>query len=271
MSAEGHAAGLAYRHAGDPDAPPVLLLHGYPESSYMWREAIEALAGAGWYAIAPDLPGFGDSEPDPPGTWERHVEAVERFVQELGLGPVVLVTHDWGVMIGLRWACDHPDDVNALVISDGGFWADRRWHDLANTMRTPQAGEELVMAFTREGFGGALQALCPGMGEDALDEYWKAFADDTRRLGQLELYRSGDFEKLAPYEGRVGALGVPALVLWGENDPFATAAMAERFHSDIPGSKLVLLDGAGHFIWDERPQHSNSALLAFLAPLLPQS
>jgi len=61
-----------------------------------------------------------------------------------------------------------------------------------------------------------------------LDEYWKAFADDTRRLGQLELYRSGDFEKLAPTRG-AWVLGVPALVLWGENDPFATAAMAERF------------------------------------------
>src|SRR3954454_12924574 len=124
------AAGMAYREAGEAGAPPGLLVHGYPESSYMWRHAMEALAGAGWRALAPDLPGYGDSEPDPPGTWERHIDGLERFVAELELGPAALVTHDWGVPIGLRWACDHPGAVKALVISDGGFFSDRRWHDL---------------------------------------------------------------------------------------------------------------------------------------------
>ena len=65
-------------------------------------------------------------------------------MRELELGPVALVTHDWGVLIGLRWACDHPGAVSALVISDGGFFADRRWHDLANVMRTPGEGEKLI-------------------------------------------------------------------------------------------------------------------------------
>jgi alpha-beta hydrolase superfamily lysophospholipase len=83
----GHAAGLAYRAAGDSAARVVLLVHGYPESSHMWQQALPGLAAAGWRAIAPDLPGYGDSEPDPPGTWERHVEALARFVDELQLGP----------------------------------------------------------------------------------------------------------------------------------------------------------------------------------------
>jgi haloalkane dehalogenase len=73
------ATGLAYTEAGPADGPVALLLHGYPESSYMWRHLLPALATAGWRAVAPDLAGFGDSPPDPPGTWERHVEAVERF------------------------------------------------------------------------------------------------------------------------------------------------------------------------------------------------
>src|ERR1700681_4051354 len=148
----------------------------------MWRDALAALAAAGWRPLAPDLPGYGDSEPDPPGTWERHVEALERFVRELELGPVALITHDWGVMIGLRWACEHPGAVNALAISDGGFFADRRWHDLANVMRTPGAGEELIRSFTREGFQEAMSALSEGMSKEAIDEYWKCFADDARRL-----------------------------------------------------------------------------------------
>ena len=82
----------------------MLLVHGYPESSYMWLRVLATLADAGWRALAPDLPGYGDSEPAGvgSGSWERHVEALERFVRELDPGPLALVTHDWGVMIGLR-------------------------------------------------------------------------------------------------------------------------------------------------------------------------
>ena len=216
-----------------------MLVHGYPESSYMWHSVLPELAAAGWRALAPDLPGYGDSEPDPPGTWERHVAALERFVGELELGPVALVMHDWGVAIGLRWACDHPGAASALAISDGGFFADRRWHDLANVMRTPGEGEALIAAYTRDGFATAMRSLSSGMSDAAIDQYWKAFADDVRRRGQLELYRSGDFDKLVPYEGRVAALNVPALIVWGEQDRFATVAMAHRFSAELPDSELV--------------------------------
>jgi haloalkane dehalogenase len=257
-------AGLAYRSAGDPADRVALLVHGYPESSYMWRAALPALAASGWRAIAPDLPGYGDSEPDPPGTWERHIEALDSFVAELQLGPVALVTHDWGVPIGLRWACDHPGAASALVISDGGFFADRRWHDLANVMRTPGDGERLIESYTREGFGDAMRALSTGMGEDAIDEYWKGFADEERRHGHLELYRSGDFEKLLPYEGRVAALGVPTLILWGERDRFASVRMAHRFHEEIAESELLVLEGAGHFVWEDQPERARAALVDFL-------
>jgi len=156
------AAGLAYREEGPADGPPALLVHGYPESSYMWHDALPALGEAGMRAIAPDLAGYGDSEPDPPGTWERHVESLQRLVDSLELSRVAVVTHDWGVLIGLRWACDHPASVTALVISDGGFFADRRWHDLANVMRTPGDGERLVQSYEREPFGQALRGLSPG-------------------------------------------------------------------------------------------------------------
>ncbi len=265
MSTLARAGRLAYREAGLASDPAVLLVHGYPESSYMWRHALPALADAGWRALAPDLPGYGDSEPGQAGSWEQHVEALERFIAELQPGPVALVTHDWGVMIGLRWACDHPQAASALVISDGGFFADRRWHDLANLMRTPVEGEKLIDAYTSEGFAAALHAVSPGMSDAALAEYWKAFADDTRRLAQLELYRSGDFEKLIPYEGRVAALDLPALILWGRDDPFAGMAMAERFNDELPGSELTIIDGAGHFVWDDQPERTAAALVDFLA------
>ncbi len=268
MSGVARAGGLAYREAGEPTAPVVLLVHGYPESSYMWARALPALADAGWRALAPDLPGYGDSEPEGgvgAGTWERHVQALERFVEELQLGPVVLVTHDWGVAIGLKWACEHPGATSALVISDGGFFADRRWHDLANVMRTPGEGERLIGSYTREGFAAMMHAVSAGMSEQAIAEYWKAFADDTRRMGQLALYRSGEFDKLIPYDGRVAALGVPALIVWGAEDRFAGVRMAHRFHDELPGSELVILDGAGHFVWEDEPERTTAALVDFLA------
>jgi len=265
------AAGLAYRDSGVEGAPAVLLLHGYPESSYMWREVLPALAQAGRRGLAPDLPGFGDSDPDPPGTWERHMEAVDRFVTELDPGPVSLVTHDWGVLVGLRWACEHPEGVNSLTISDGGFFSDRRWHDMANVMRTPGDGEKLVASFTREGLGQALKSVSAGMTDDALDEYWKGFADDTRRQGHLELYRSGDFEKLEPYEGRLAQLGLPTLILWGAHDRFATARMAERFHEEIPDSELQVFEDAGHFVWEDEPERSAAVLVDFLDRRVPRA
>jgi haloalkane dehalogenase len=264
VSGQRHAAGLAYREAGDSSERVALLVHGYPESSYMWRAALPALADAGWRALAPDLPGYGDSQPDPPATWERHIEALQRFVEALELGPVALVTHDWGVPIGVRWACDHPGAARALVISDGGFFADRRWHDLANVMRTPGEGERLIASYTRDGFAAAMRAASSGMDDDAIAEYWKGFADDTRRSGHLELYRSGDFEKLVPYEGRVAELGLPALILWGQDDRFAGVRMAHRFHEELPGSELEVFAGAGHFVWEDEPQRAASVLADFL-------
>jgi haloalkane dehalogenase len=265
MSDLVRAGGLAYRQAGNTGAPAVLLVHGYPESSYMWRHALAALANAGWRALAPDLPGYGDSEPAPSGTWEQHIEALDRFVEALDPGPLVLVTHDWGVPIALRWACDRPGMAHALVISDGGFFADRRWHDLANVMRTPDEGEKLIRAYTREGFVAAMSSVSSGMSEDAIAEYWKAFADDSRRLAHLELYRSGDFNKLAPYEGRLAALGLATLIMWGGQDRFAGVTMASRFHEELPDSELVVFEQAGHFVWDDEPERTCAALVDFLA------
>jgi len=229
----------------------------------MWRHVLPALGQAGWRALAPDLPGYGDSEPDPPGTWEHHIEALDRFVEELGLGPVALVTHDWGVPIGLRWVCDRPGVASSLVISDGGFFADRRWHDLANVMRTPEEGERLIASYTRRGFGEALRALSSGITDDALDEYWKAFADDTRRRGHLELYRSGDFEKLEPYAGCLVGLGVPVLIVWGAQDRFVSVKMAHRFSEEIPDAELAVFQ-VGHFVWEDEPERTAGSLVDFL-------
>jgi pimeloyl-ACP methyl ester carboxylesterase len=256
---------LAHREAGPEEGSVALLLHGYPESSYMWRHLMPAIADAGWRAIAPDLAGFGDSEPDPPGTWERHVDAVERFRHELKIERCVLLVHDWGGLIGLRWACEHPEAVEALVISSTGFFPDGKWHGMATALRTPGTGEQVVDGLDRDGFAGLLRSTGSGFGDDAIDEYWKAFADEPRRRGQLELYRSGDFEKLAGY--RLADLAVPVLLIWGENDEFAPVAGAHRFERELPDTELMVAEGAGHFVWEDAPERCVEAVTAFLRRL----
>jgi len=260
---------VRHREEGPADAPVVLLLHGFPESSYMWRHVMPAIAGAGLRAIAPDLAGFGDSEPDPPGTWERHVEAVERFRRELGIERCVLVVHDWGGLIGLRWACEHPDAVEGLVISSTGFFSDGQWHGMADALRTPGVGEQVVDGIDRDGFAGLLGSLSSGIGDDAVDEYFKALADEPRRRGLLELYRSGDFSKVAEHD--LAALDVPVLLVWGESDEFAPVAGAHRFDSELRDTELVVIDDAGHFVWEDAPERCAEAVVRFLARIPPSS
>ena len=260
--------GIAYREAlPEPDrgAAPALCLHGFPETSYMWRAVLGAVADSGRRAIAPDLPGFGDSPPDPPSTWERHTEALEAFRRDLGLERVALVVHDWGGLIGLRWACEHPQAVAALVVSGSGFFPDGKWHGMARSLRTPGEGEQLVSAINREGFTQMLGSLSAGFDATVAAEYWKAFERPEGRQGILDLYRSGDFSKLETYDGGLAALGVPTLLLWGANDEFAPVAGAHRLKREIPDAKLLVLKDSGHFLYADEPQRAAAEVAEFLA------
>jgi haloalkane dehalogenase len=262
---------LAFREAGSRDAPVALCLHGYPNSSYLFHDVLPAIAAAGYRAVAPDFPGFGDSPPlrGRDGTWTDHIRALDDFVAEHDLAPAVLVVHDWGGLIGLRWACDRPYVASALVIMGTGFFPDGKWHGLAQGLRTPGQGEQISASITRETFGELLKGASPRITDTALDEYWKAFVDDERRRTHLALYRSGDFEELGAYDGKLAALGLPALLLWGENDPFAPVASAHRLHRELPGSELVVLPGAGHFLMEDEPERVASEIGRFLRTLRP--
>jgi haloalkane dehalogenase len=256
---------LAYREAV-PEADsgtPVLLVHGFPESAYMWRELMAPIAASGRRAVAPDLIGYGDSPPDRPATWERHMEALGEFVDELELGRVALVVHDWGGLIGLRWACDNPGAVTAIVASNTGLFPEGKWHGFAEAMRSDK-GEELMAQMSREALAATLRASSDGFDDDAIDEYWKAFETEDGRMGILEMYRSGDFSKLEPYRGKLADLGVPFLALWGENDPLAPIAGAYRFQKEIPGARVIPVEGARHFVFADDPARCAREVVAFL-------
>jgi haloalkane dehalogenase len=106
-----------------------------------------------------------------------------------------------------------------------------------------------------------------GVSEQALNEYWKCFGDADRRAAQLELYRSGDFDKLSPYDGKVAELDVPTLLLWGDDDQFAPLAGGHRLKREVPHAELEVIEDTGHFIWDDEPERCGRSLGRFLRGL----
>jgi len=260
-----HADGIAYREAGPADGPAVLMVHGWPYSSYMWEPVLGRLGAAGIRAVAIDLPGFGDSEPGPTGDWGYHAEALERLRTALNLGRVALAGHDWGLSIALRWASEHRNQVSALVLTNGGAaLVEGRWHPVAEDMRSSSEGEAFMRYLGRDLFDAGMRQISLHMTAEARDEYWKCLADETRRARVLELFRSADAEELVPYVDEPARLNVPTLVLWGAHDDLARMSVAEHFHRITPGSKLVVLDHAGHAIYDDAPDEASAAIAGFL-------
>ena len=136
--------------------------------------------------------------------------------------------------------------------------------------RSPGQGEQFVDGLTREAFGQMLSSVSSGIDARGADQYFKAYADEPRRRGQLELYRSGDFSKLKAYEGRLAAIGVPFLALWGENDPFAPVAGAHRFAKEVPGARVEVIPGTGHFVFEDAPGQAAEVLAGFLDEVAPR-
>ena len=258
---------VAYREAlpdGEPTGPALVCVHGFPESSRMWTHVLEAAAAAGRRALAPDLYSLGDSADFGPATFENTRERFATWIDAVGVGEAVICVHDWGGFIGLSWACDNPARVAGLVLSDTGFFADGKWHGMAEAMRSDQ-GEALVGALERDGLKAVMNGDKEIFDDADVDAYWAPFADDGRgQRATLEFYRSMDFAKLAPWQGKLGELGVPTLLLWGADDPFAPLAGAHRFEREIPGSKLVAIEGAGHFVIDEERERCVEEIVAFL-------
>jgi haloalkane dehalogenase len=223
----------------------------------MWGAVVPHVEAAGWTAEVPDLSAAG--------TWGDGIAVLDALVAERDLPPAAVVVHDWGGLIGLRWACDNPDRVRALVISAAGFFPDGKWHDFAIALRTPEVGEQVIENVTYELFQQMLTGASDSIGDEAIQEYFAvSFGTPEAREATLKLYRSGDFEKLEPYRGKLAALGVPTLCIWGADDAFAPPKSAHRLAEEIPGTRVEVLEGAGHFVWEDAPDRAGELLASFL-------
>ncbi len=239
------------RCAGE-DPVPVLYLHGLPTSSLDWVEPLAATGG-----VAPDLPGFGRSgkRGDLDYTLEGQAGFVGRLLDELGVQRVRLVVHDWGAA-GLVWAMEHPERVERLLVVNAvPLLPGYRWHLAARAWRTPGVGEfavgGMVMRVWRRalrhasGSGGPLPA-------EMLDALNRDFDQGTQRA-VLRLLRATPPEALARAGERLDRITAPALVLWGDSDPWLPAELGARYAAELPDATHEEVAGAGHWAWIDRP------------------
>lgn len=259
-----------YLDCGDSKAPAVLLLHGFPESSLLWEEAVMALKEAGYRAIAPDLPGFGQSEAfDEPSTWERYMEFLSNFIDELSIEQFHLVTHDWGALIGTRWACIHPGHVRSLIISNATFSPDFVWHKDALIIRSLGSGEKWVSYLrSKPVFEGFMKKSIPNVSNAIVEDFYELFTDPAKDKITLELYRSGDMDKLEIYRGRLAEfLSIPVTIIFGEYDTFINPELGLKLkNEELPHASYKIIQGAAHFT----PLEAQNEFISLLSHHLKQ-
>jgi pimeloyl-ACP methyl ester carboxylesterase len=234
-----------WREADPPvGVTPTLYVHGVPTSSDEWPAFLERTGG-----VAPDLPGFGRSAK--PADFDYSIPGYRRFLSEFvdraGLDRFSLVVHDWGG-VGLTLAQQMPERLDRLLIFNCvPLFDSYRWHRLARIWRTPLLGE-LFMGFT---FRWSFKRLSresnfkPGpLPDDFIDDFYRWFDHGTQRA-ILKLYRA-DRTVTAPLD----AVTAPALVVWGEKDPYLGPEWADRIAAALGGpAEVETVPDAGHWPW----------------------
>jgi pimeloyl-ACP methyl ester carboxylesterase len=254
-TAEIDALPVFWRSAPAPDGyagAPALYLHGVPSNSDEWVALLERAGG-----LAVDLPGFGRS--GKPGslryTIEEYDAFIERFLDYVEVERVRLVMHDWGA-VGLAFAQRLPERVERLVlINTVPFLAGYRWHRAARVWRTPGLGELAMGATGRFSLRLASREsnATPGpLPDQWLDSVLAHFDQGTQRA-ILRLYRSSGEGVLEAAGRELGALQMPALVVWGLADPYIPARFARAYAAVLGDAELLELPDAGHWPWLDRP------------------
>ena len=246
--------------------PPTIWVHGNPTHSAEWLPFLEAVDGPG---IALDLPGFGRSARPEPGSFDHSVGAYGRLLAdafaELAPDGYRLVVHDWGVL-GLLAAQARPEAVKRLVVIDAvPFTSAYRWHWMARCWRRRGLGEQLARPRSRLLTGQLLRLARPGRKPmppgfvDMVLEDWDAGMSHAI----LGLYRSADPGVLDAAGERLGEIRCPALVVWGDSDPYISATDGRLYERALPGARFLEAEQAGHWPWIDRPD-----LIAAIADFL---
>jgi pimeloyl-ACP methyl ester carboxylesterase len=275
---EADGVRVFYRAAGDPNAPVILLLHGFPTSSFMFRELIPRLAGD-YRLIAPDLPGFGFT--DVPA--ERNyvysfgglAATLHAFTEALKIRRLALYVFDYGAPTGFRWAMAHPDRVTAIVSQNGNAYEaglGDAWAPIRKYWAEPTPENRAVIRKNILTLEGTRFQYTHGVSdpERVPPESYTLDAALLERPGnkdiQLDLFLDyASNVKLYPAFQDYFRKSKPSLLaIWGKNDPFFIPAGAEAFKKDIPNARVEFLD-TGHFAIETHALEIAAAMKEFLA------
>lgn len=265
-----------YREAGDPASPTVLLLHGFPTSSHMFRNLIPALAPVA-HLVAPDLPGYGNTESPTDGsfdyTFDNLALVVGELAEHLGLKKYFIYLMDFGAPTGFRLAMAHPERVIGLIVQNGNayeegltpIWGDIRkyWVD-----RTPEKAKPILpmfsMDFTKMQYSEGTQDMTKVSPDTWHHDYYFLTRPGREQI-QLDLFY--DYRTNIPFyptlQEAFRKYQWPTVIVWGKNDFIFGVEGAKAFHRDLPKAELHLLNG-GHFLLEEYLDESAKYMKDFI-------
>lgn len=268
-----------YREAGSPEAPAVVLLHGTPASSHMYRNLIPALADR-YHVIAPDYPGFGHSERPPVGefdyTFDSLADHVDALLDHLGLTRYALYVQDYGAPVGWRLALRHPERIAAIVTQNGNAYVEGFVGDAMEPLfvygrdRSEANAKPLRDLISVDGLKWQ---YTHGVSDPSVvdPDVWvnaHAAVADTDEAVEVQLALFADYATNVELYPRVHEYfrtsQVPLLAVWGRNDQIFGPDGALAFGRDLPAAEINLLDG-GHFLLESKLDAAVALIRPFLA------
>src|SRR5262245_12994060 len=267
-----------YREAGPQDARTILLLHGFPTAGHMFRDLIPLFADR-FHLVAPDLPGFGQS--DMPArntftyTFENIANVIDRFTEVLGLHRFAIYVFDYGAPVGFRLAVRQPDCITAIISQNGNAYEEglsEGWNPIRAYWQEPSpANREALRTFlapetTRWQYThGVPDVTAVSPDGYSLDNFYLARGGaDEIQLDLLSDYKS-NVALYPTFQNYFRTHRPPLLAVWGKNDPFFLPRGAEAFGRDIPGATIQFFD-TGHFALETHAREIAAAIRDFLTP-----
>lgn len=264
-----------YREAGDPSKPVILLFHGFPSASHMFRELIPILA-KDYHVFAPDYPGFGNTtSPDRVEfdyTFDHITEIIEAFVDRLRLTKFVLYVFDYGAPIGFRLAMHHPERVTAIISQNGNVYHEglgKKWAAREEYWRNPtqEKRESYRAAFDpdtikHQYIDGTQDNQVSPDGYTLDIAYMSRQGNDEKQLDLIFDYQN-NVKLYLQFQQYLREYQPPLLAAWGKNDVSFIPAGAMAFKKDLPNAEIHLLD-SGHFALETHANKIGELILNFL-------
>jgi pimeloyl-ACP methyl ester carboxylesterase len=272
---------LHYVEAGD--GPLIVLLHGFPEFWYAWRQQIKPLAAAGFRVVAPDTRGYNlSSKPKGVDAYSTDLLAddIRGLIQERGAESALLVGHDWGGTIAWTTAMNHPEVVDRLAILNAAHprklsqglhhpgQLRKSWYFFFFDL--PELPESVVRADRWHFFRHFLHDARPAYTPEEIDRYVEAWSQPGAPTGMINYYRSSVRTSPKRAEAALRPIQAPTLVIWGQRDRYLDPELAEPDHDDVPNlDRVERLPDASHWVHHDEAERVTQLLTDFFAPALP--